>query len=46
MSALTKLFDPLIKQAAKTYQWRLGKELNKMGKLSHFSDFLVVGSSS
>jgi hypothetical protein len=39
MSALAKLFDPLIKQAAKTYQWRLGKELNKMGKKKRIGDF-------
>jgi hypothetical protein len=30
--SLAKLFDPVVKLAAKTYRWRVSKELNKMGK--------------
>ena len=31
MSALTKIFDPVMKVAARTYQGMLATELNKMG---------------
>ena len=31
MSALTKIFDPVMKVAARTYQGMLASELNKMG---------------
>ena len=32
--SLQKLLDPLMKPAARFYQARLGKELNKMGELT------------